>query len=125
SSGTIPTGGSSFTVRGSHTYAQAGHPDLVTTVRDVCASGSGSAHSPVTIADAPLTAAGMPVSAYARYPATAVVATFTDANAPAKPGDFTATVDWGDGTSGPATVSARPSGGFQVTGTTTYRTPDS
>ena len=35
---------------------QAGHPDLVTTVRDICTPGSGSAHSPVTIADAPLTA---------------------------------------------------------------------
>jgi hypothetical protein len=125
SSGTIPTGGSSFTVHGRHTYAQAGHPDLVTTVSDICSAGSGSAHSQVTIADAPLTAAGTAVSAYARYPATVVVATFTDANALAKPGDFSATVDWGDGTTGPATVSTRPGGGFQVTGTTRYATPDS
>jgi fibronectin-binding autotransporter adhesin len=125
SSGTIPTGGSNFTVRGRHTYADAGHPDLVTTVRDICSPGSGSAHSPVTIADAPLTATGMPVSAYARYPATVVVATFTDGNPLATADDFTATVDWGDGTTGPATVTARPGGGFQVTGTTTYKTPDS
>jgi hypothetical protein len=126
STGTIPAGGSSFTVRGRHTYAQAGHPDLVTTVRDVCSSPqtSASAHSPVTIADAPLTATGTPVSAYARYPATVVVATFTDGNPLAKPGDFTATVDWGDGTTGPATVGGRPGGGFQVTGTTTYKAPD-
>jgi fibronectin-binding autotransporter adhesin len=125
SAGTIPTGGSSFTVRGRHTYAQAGHPDLVTTVRDICSAGSASAHSPVTIADAPLTATGAPVSAYARYPATVVVATFTDGNPLAKPGDFTATVDWGDGTTGPATIDARPGGGFRVTGTTTYKNPDS
>lgn len=123
--GTIPAGGSSFTVRGRHTYAQAGAPDLVTTVRDICSPGSASAHSPVTIADAPLSATGTPVSAYARYPATVVVATFTDGNPLAKPADFTATVDWGDGTSGPATVDARSGGGFQVTGTTTYKTPDS
>ena len=126
STGTIPAGGSSFTVRGRHTYAQAGHPDLVTTVRDICSSPqtSAAAHSQVTIADAPLTATGAPVSAYARYPATVVVATFTDANPLSKPADFTATVDWGDGTSGPATVGARPGGGFQVTGTTTYKAPD-
>jgi len=123
--GTIPAGGSSYSVRGRHTYAQAGHPDLVTSVRDICSPGTAAAHSPVTIADAALTAAGAPVSAYARYPATVVVATFTDANSLAKPTDFTATVDWGDGTSGPATVGPRPGGGFQVTGTTTYKTPDS
>jgi fibronectin-binding autotransporter adhesin len=122
--GTIPAGGSSFTVRGRHTYAIAGHPDLVTTVRDICDPASASAHSPVTINDAPLTATGMPVSGYARYPATVVVATFTDGNPLAKATDFTATVDWGDGTSGPATVGTRPGGGFQVTGTTTYKTPD-
>jgi hypothetical protein len=126
SNGTISAVGSSFTVRGRHTYAQAGHPDLVTTVRDACPNGGGSAsaHSPVTIADAPLSATGVPVSAYARYPATVVVATFTDGNPLAKPADFTATVDWGDGTSGPASVKARPGGGFEVTGTTTYKTPD-
>src|SRR4051794_11840042 len=125
SNGTIPAGGSSYSVRGRHTYAQAGHPDLVTSVRDICSPGTAAAHSPVTIADAPLTAAGAPMSAYARYPATVVVATFTDGNSLAKPTDFTATVDWGDGTSGPATVGARPGGGFEVTGTTTYKTPDS
>jgi hypothetical protein len=125
SNGTIPTGGSSFTVRGRHTYAMAGHPDLVTTVQDICSPGGASAHSPVTIADAPLTAAGVPVKAYARYPATVVVATFTDANPLGKPDHFSATIDWGDGTTGPGTVSARRGGGFEVTGTTTYKTPDS
>jgi hypothetical protein len=124
SAGTIPTGGSSYTVRGRHTYAQAGSPDLVTTVRDTCAAGSGSAHSAVTIADAPLTATGRAVSSYARYPATLVVATFTDANPLAQPGDFSATVDWGDGTSGPAQVTAHAGGGFDVTGTVMYQNPD-
>ncbi|TML03324.1 MAG: VCBS repeat-containing protein, partial [Actinobacteria bacterium] len=126
SMGTILPGGSSFTVRGSHTYAMAGHPDLVTTVRATspCSPATASAHSPVTINDAPLTATGAPVAAYARYRATVVVATFTDGNSLAKAGDFTATVDWGDGTSGPATIATRPGGGFQVTGRTTYKTPD-
>jgi FG-GAP-like repeat len=125
STGTIPAGGSSFTVRGRHTYQQAGAPNLVTTVRDVCNSVSGSGQSPVTIGDAPLTAAGVPVKAYARYPATVVVATFTDGNPFAKASDFSATVDWGDGATGPASVGPAPGGGFQVTGTYTYRTPDS
>jgi hypothetical protein len=125
STGTIPAGGSSFTVRGRHTYAQAGKPDLVTTVKDICSGASGNGHSAVTIADAPLTATGVPVKAYARYPATVVLATFTDGNPFAKASDFTATVDWGDGTSGPATVAAGSAGGFQVSGTNTYKAPDS
>jgi hypothetical protein len=125
SSGTIPAGGSNFTVRGRHTYQRAGTPDLVTTVHDVCNDVSGSAHSAVSIADAPLNATGVPVNAYARYPATVVVASFSDGNPFAKASDFSATVDWGDGTTGPATVTARQAGGFQVTGTYTYRTPDS
>jgi hypothetical protein len=124
STGTIPAGTSNYTVRGRHTYAQAGHPDLVTTVRDICGNASASAHSAVTIADAPLKAAGVPVSAYARYPVTVPVATFTDGNPLAKPADFTATVDWGDGSTGPATVTAGSGGGFTVTGTTTYPNPD-
>jgi hypothetical protein len=123
--GTIPASGTGFTVRGRHTYAMAGHPDLVTTVRDICTPSTASAHSPVTINDAPLTATGAPVTAYARYPATVVVATFTDANPLSKAADFSATVDWGDGTNGPATVSARAGGGYEVTGTTTYKLPDS
>jgi hypothetical protein len=125
SAGTIPINTGDFRVRGTHTYAQAGTPALVTTVRATCTGESASAQSPVTIGDAPLTATGAPVKAYARYPATVVVATFTDGNPLAKPSDFTATVDWGDGSAGPATVSAGLGGGFEVTGTNTYKAPDS
>ena len=125
SAGTIPINAGSFTVRGTHTYEQAGTPTVGTTVRATCTGASASAQAPAAIADAPLKAAGTPVSAYARYPATMVVATFTDGNPFAKASDFSATVDWGDGTTAPATVSTAPAGGFQVSGTYTYKVPDS
>jgi hypothetical protein len=125
SPGTIPINTGKFKVRGTHSYSQAGTPPLVTTVRATCTGASASAQSPVTIADAPLKASGVPVKAYARYPATVVVATFTDGNPLARASDFSATVDWGDGATGPAKVTAAPAGGFQVSGTYTYRTPDS
>ena len=49
----------------------------------------------------------------------ATVATFTDANPNATVGDFTATINWGDGTSTAGTIVAQ-SGGFAVDGTHTY-----
>ena len=49
--------------------------------------------------DAALTANGSPVSATeGSSTGTVTVATFTDANPSATAGDFTATIDWGDGT---------------------------
>jgi hypothetical protein len=50
----------------------------------------------------------------------ATVATFTDANPNAAASDFTATIDWGDGTSTSGTVVAQSGGGFAVDGTHTY-----
>src|SRR5207244_2989572 len=50
----------------------------------------------------------------------AVVATFTDDNSFGQAGDFTATIDWGDGNSSSGTVDANAGGGFKVTGTHTY-----
>ena len=50
----------------------------------------------------------------------ATVATFTDANPNATASDFTATIDWGDGTSTSGTVVAQSGGSFAVDGTHTY-----
>ena len=48
------------------------------------------------------------------------VATFTDANPNATASNFTATINWGDGTSTNGTVVAQSGGGFAVDGTHTY-----
>ena len=50
----------------------------------------------------------------------ATVATFTDANPNATASDFTATINWGDGTSTSGTVVAQNGGSFAVDGTHTY-----
>ena len=49
-----------------------------------------------------------------------MVATFTEANSNAGAGNFTATINWGDGTSSTGTISVDPKGGFDVSGTHTY-----
>src|SRR6202012_27273 len=52
---------------------------------------------------------------------TGKVAHFTDANASASNSDFTATIDWADGTTTAGTIVASNSGGFDVTGTHAWR----
>jgi streptogramin lyase len=74
------------------------------------------------IPDASLSVAGTPVSATATVAFSGPVATFTDADTSAVPGDYAVTIDWGDGstTGGPvAAVSGKP-GSFTVSGTHVY-----
>jgi hypothetical protein len=111
-------GACNYVVNASHTYAEAGSYSYSVTVAGpdgTIDTGTRTA----TIADAPLSAAGIDFSATRGAGFTTTVATFADANSLAKPGDFTATIAWGDGTSSPGTVTAVP-GGFAVAGTHTY-----
>src|SRR5260370_26714742 len=49
-----------------------------------------------------------------------VLTTFTDANLNAPLSDFTATIDWGDGTSSGGSIQVDPNGGFDVIGSHAY-----
>src|SRR5262249_26219248 len=51
---------------------------------------------------------------------TGMVASFIDANPNAMASDFTATIDWGDGTSTTGTIVAQTGGSFAVDGAHTY-----
>jgi hypothetical protein len=76
------------------------------------------------VADAPLSAQGVPVVVSSFGPVVnQVVATFTDADPNAKAGDFTAMINWGDGSLVPGIVQAAPGGGFQVLGSHQYAAP--
>ncbi|MCA1690076.1 MAG: hypothetical protein LC720_06470, partial [Actinobacteria bacterium] len=85
------------------------------------ASGSGSATA--TVADAPLAAVAVPAGATEGAAFGATIATFTDANPNATLADFSATVAWGDGASGPATVTVDPGGVFAVSAGHAYADP--
>jgi hypothetical protein len=86
----------------------------------VRATGTGMA----TVDDAPLTAGpGRSLGGVAGGAITATVATFGDANPGAAASDFTAAVDWGDGsTPSGATVTA-DGGQFDVSSSHVYATP--
>ncbi|MGI8801146.1 MAG: hypothetical protein ACR2KV_03095 [Solirubrobacteraceae bacterium] len=112
-------GGCLFAVDGGHTYAEDGPVNYAVTISSGSATGQTGA-TLVPVRDASLSAAATSFTAAQGAPAAATVATFADDNRGATPADFTASVAWGDGTSGPGTAAAGPHGGFAVTATHTY-----
>jgi hypothetical protein len=120
--------GTSFEVVGSHTYAEEGTFPI--TLKVTTAGGAATAFTPAsgtaTVSDAPLSLGlGAPVAGVAgsALATGTVVATFADSDPAASDGDFSSTIDWGDGTAPSAGhVSPDPAGGstFQVTGTHVY-----
>ena len=124
--GTAPTngtvvaeGGGVFDVDGNHTYAEEGPFTISVSVND--GTNTGSTTDSATIADAALTASGKSITGTEGFALNNVeVASFTDANPGGAAGDFSATIDWGDGTHSNGTVVALAGGGFAVDGSHTY-----
>src|SRR5947208_8294082 len=83
--------------------------------------GTAAPASAATVADAPLTIAGVPVDVVRGTPLTNQrVATFTDADPAGTLSDYSATINWGDGNTTAGTVVANPGGGFAVNGSHSY-----
>jgi hypothetical protein len=102
---------------GTHTYTEEGV--YTVTVRWTDDGGSESSSSDVRVVDAPLTSVGASVTGQAGVAFTGTVATYTDADPAGTSSDYSATINWGDGSVSAGTIA--PSGsGFQVTGTHTY-----
>ncbi len=122
STGTVTGSGGSFTVSGSHLYAEEkSTPYTVTvTITDTDnASNTAKATSTANVADAKLAAscATPPASAQSF---SGKVATFTDQNPGATTSDFTATINWGDGSTSTGAVNGLTGGPFTVSGSHTY-----
>jgi hypothetical protein len=119
--GTVTGSSGSFTLTGTHVYADEGSfttSIVVTEVSPGTASGTAMGTATVTDADV-LTGTPVTFAAHTGIAFTGTVATFTDAFTGAVPSDFTATIDWGDATTSAGTV-AGGGGTFTVTGTHTY-----
>lgn len=87
-----------FTVSNSHTYLSAGTYTISVTVTDSSDGGNGSGGNVATIQNAPLIVTGMYFQTKPNVPFNGLIATFLDQNPYASIADFTATVNWGDGT---------------------------
>ena len=123
STGTVVSNGDGgFNVAGSHTYAeQAASETIHVTVSD--GTNTITLNASAKVNDAPLSAAGVPVSIQQSLTlANVAVATFTDAGGADAVSDYTATIDWGDGTTADAGTVSASSGTFTVSGSHTYAT---
>ena len=83
--------------------------------------GTAQVAANATVADAPLTATALAVSATEGAAFSGLVAEFTDADPDAVPADYTVTIAWGDGATSAGTVAYDSAlGAFTVTGAHTY-----
>jgi hypothetical protein len=121
SSGVVSANGSSgFNVNGTHTYAKEGTYAVSVQIADTLGNFA-SASSTATVADAPLTASGKTINAIQGVQLNPMVASFTDADPTGQVADFSATINWGDGTAPTSgTISINSGGGFNVNGSHTY-----
>jgi uncharacterized repeat protein (TIGR01451 family) len=117
SDGTV-TGGPAFQVVGSHTYAEEGSFTITVTISHETAANVVVV-SRAVVADAALSATGVPGAVAEGSLVVQTVATLTDANPTAPVTDFTVTIVWGDGTTSAGTV-VRSGGSLLVQGTHDY-----
>ena len=119
--GTIAGSAGSFSVSGAHTYAEEGTWRVTVTITDTDnPSSSATADSTVVVADASLAASGA-CSATSLRSYSGPTATFVDAASPfGTATDFTATINWGDGTATAGTVSSAGGGHYAVAGAHTF-----
>ena len=101
-----------------HTYLEEGTFSGNITVQD---SANNTYINPLTanVADAPLTAQSAGIVALQAQPFSGLVASFTDADPNGTVADYTATINWGDGTTTAGTI-VQGTEAFLVDGTHTY-----
>lgn len=106
---------------GTHTYAEEGRYTGMITYTTSCSRFSQRTFT-ATVADAQLSASGQNVPGTQGQAFTDNVAHFADPDPNGTPGDYSISIDWGDGTASTGTATASGSGGFDVKGTHSYAT---
>jgi hypothetical protein len=118
----LANAGGTFTVSGGHTYrtyAPGGSYHVAVAIRE-SSGNAGSFTATAAVPDAGLGGTGAKLSAVQGSPVTAALATFTSANPFSLASQFTALVNWGDGTAPTLGVVSGSGGKFTVSGTHTY-----
>jgi hypothetical protein len=123
SSGTVsgPVGGP-FIVAGSHSYDDEGSYTITVTITDTDnAANSATVTDTADVGDAGLTASAISPAPVSGQAFDGQVADFTDANAAtSSSADFTASIDWGDGSAASAGTVTGSGGSYAVAGGHAY-----
>ena len=121
STGTLSGSGGHFTVDGSHTYLEEGTYTVTVKIQDIdTETNNATASSLANVADASLSSScATPATSVAAFRGS--TARFTDADPNGTSSDYSATIDWGDGSSSAGSVSTGSGNGpYTVSGSHTY-----
>ena len=123
SAGTVSASGAGFAVSGGHTFADEGSYQVNVTITKIAdVSNSAVAHSTATVGDAAISA-GPACEATALHSYNGRTATFADAAGTfGTAADFSATVNWGDGSSTAGTIASLGGGTYAAAGVHTFAT---
>jgi hypothetical protein len=122
SPGTVAAGtDGQFTVSGTHTFVTNNTFTINVKISDTAGTMATLPQTAI-IADAPLTSKAAVVAAVAGVPFTSTVATFTSTNTFSQASEFSATINWGDGSAPSAGTIVGSGGSFAVVGTHIYAT---
>jgi hypothetical protein len=120
--GTVSGSNGNYSISGSHVITEEGnYSATITFFENNDPAFTISVGKPISITDAPLSSSGTTILTTEGLTFNnKVVAHFTDANPNPDVLDFSANINWGDGTSSVGTIADNGSGGFDVSGSHQY-----
>ncbi len=119
SAGTVTGSAGNFAVSGTHTYASPGPETATVTLSDIGGTATATASTTINVGGGALAGQFVLTSQPEHVLTPTTVATFTDANQTDNVGGFTATINWGDGTTTAGSITGS-NGSFSVSGTHAY-----
>jgi PKD repeat protein len=112
-----------FAVSGDHTYKKAGSYTVTVTISDTSGANTATTTSTATVSDDTITAYPLPVAVQTDSPDVALAVADFDDSAGLYAGDFTVTIDWGDGSSPTAGTVKQGPFAIPLSGSTSTPTP--